>query len=138
MERAVGIEPTSEAEQATIRPRPSCSRRFRKSSLICRSLSVRQASGTGGPRLDLSAPAQLRRGGKRAQELRRDATIGNKLGTKTGEGLGIPGLDSHKGSRIIKRLAEACGSRTHHSAGKRSYRPVQRSHLARSPFLEWP
>ncbi len=39
--------------------------------------------------------------------------VGNKLGTKSGVGKAILGLDSHKGSRIIKHLAEACGSRTH-------------------------
>ena len=46
--------------------------------------------------------------------------IGNNLGTKLEGGGSILGFDSHKGSRIIKQLAEACGSRTHHSAGERS------------------
>ena len=38
--------------------------------------------------------------------------FGNNLGTKPGVLRLVLGFDSHKGSRIIKQLAEACGSRT--------------------------
>jgi len=44
------------------------------------------------------------------------------------------GSDSHKGNRIIKQLAEACGSRTHHSTRKGPNRRLWRPGRSPDPF----